>query len=221
MTRLILNIILLVYLPVVLIGQDTVYDPTSGKQKYPQAHSGEVNDEDKSSGDLPGNKLKAQVQIGTFFGTSFGNEYIFGTYVSPHLSYRLSPRFALQGGMTISGGYGSFYRPYQDVYGHSLYDAGRSSIYLMGAYRMNRNVTIAGTVYKEFNMFNYSRNIHGNSNFETKGMILGVDYRVGRNAYIRGQIEISDGPRGYDLYPFNTPFRDSGILYGNGFNDPF
>jgi hypothetical protein len=84
---------------------------------------------------------------------------------------------------------------------------------------LNERLKVSGTVYKHFDLFsNPDPNYMGFDN-DYKGIIMGIDYKLGENAFIRGEIEISDGYRPYG-YPYSNPaFRAD--PFSNPFNDPF
>lgn len=159
-------------------------------------------------------KLKFNLEFGTTFGASRYGSY-FGTYVAPHFTYPLNNRFSIGAGGYFSGispvvqseqnmvfGY-----PYGGVYS-------RSMIYVEGAYRMNDNLTLTGAVFKQVNLFNPANTMVPGYNPDIRGFKMGVDYRIGDNIFIRGEVEVSNDPNPYSRSPFFTP-------PGNRMNDPF
>lgn len=158
-------------------------------------------------------KLRFNLEFGTTFGASRYGSY-FGTYVAPHVSYPISKKFSINAGAYLSGisplskgenpmvhGY-----PYGGLYS-------RSFIYVEGAYRLNDNLTLTGAVYKEVNLFN-PRPAYPGYNPEVRGMIMGVDYRIGDHVLIRGEVEVSNGQSPF----YHDPFMHPG---GNNMQNPF
>ena len=164
-------------------------------------------------------KVRVNVEVGTTFGTTFGNGSYFGTYISPHITVPVTNRFSLR-----TGGYllnsqalnnnneSSFYSPY-NPFSNGLT---RTFVYVEGAYRLTENLTITGAAYKEFNVFNKPPPGVVSGDYDYEGIIMGVDYKIGENVFIRGQIEFSNGRSPYNHSPFN---RTAG--FGHPGMDPF
>jgi hypothetical protein len=151
------------------------------------------------------NKVRVNVEVGTTFGTTFGNGSYFGTYVSPHISIPVSKRFSLQtGGYLLNSqalsnnGEEGFYNPYNPFSNGMT----RTFLYVEGAYMLTENLTLTGAVYKEFNMFNKPPPGINSGDFDYEGIIMGVDYKIGENVFIHGQIEFSNGRSPYYYSPF-------------------
>lgn len=145
-------------------------------------------------------KVKFNVEVGTTFGTTFGNGSYVGTYVSPHLTVPITNRFSLStGGYFLnsqainSNSENSFYNPY-NPFSNGLT---RTFIYVEGAYRLTENLTVTGAVYKEFNMFNKPPQGINSGDYDYEGVIMGVDYKIGENIFIHGQVEFSNGRSPY------------------------
>jgi hypothetical protein len=50
---------------------------------------------------------------------------------------------------------------------------------------------------------------------------MGVDYRIGKNVFIHGSIEVSDGPAYNRMNPFSYPGRGFRSSPFRSMNDPF
>lgn len=163
-------------------------------------------------------KIGFQMEVGTSFGTAFGGGNFMTTYVAPHISYRVSPKFSINAGAIIAQGMGSFYsetKPY-GLYGYSTPMYPRSFVYIEGDYKVSDRLTLTGTAYKEIDVFNQNPNSSTNFDTDINGVIMGVDYKIRENIYIRGEIELSNGRNPYrhpGMDPWRSPF--------NSFNDPF
>jgi len=212
--------ILILIQPIFLFGQIEIDEETAKKLEQSEDYVESEFDEEETANYIEQNKLKFRAEVGTFFGTGFGSDYYFGTYVSPHLSYRLSPRFTLSAGATLAT---SFINTFDESgyygYGYPGYNYPRSFVYAKGSYQMNDRLIISGTVYKEVNLFKNQDPVYNGFDTDVKGIIMGVDYKLGENVFIRGQIEVSDGYRPYGGYPYSGQgFRPGNF---NSFNDPF
>ncbi len=164
------------------------------------------------------------VTVGTSFGTNFGGANYFGSYVAPEVSYNLSPRFSLGVGARVSSGFpiGSSDPYYYGTPGLLSGNVNRTFVYVKGAYQVSENLRITGAVYKEMNVFNSQPQNYPGANFDYEGVIMGVDYRVGKNMFIHGEIEFSNGsnPYRFNQNPFPTNHFDPSPF--NSMNDrPF
>lgn len=140
-------------------------------------------------------KMHTGIEAGTFLGTGFGNGGYFGTFVSPYFSFPIGPRFSLSTGVMISNYTGSNYlNPSEEVFHYPSGNIMQTIIYAGGSYYLNERLTFSGTMFKEFSLKNNETSLTDQENFDYKGFIMGVDYKVGKNMFIRGQIEISDSP---------------------------
>jgi hypothetical protein len=158
-------------------------------------------------------KMNFGLSAGAFAGTSFGSGEYFGTYVSPQVNYRLSPKLTVTGGATIVKSYGSLYSypSNEESFGYPSANFTRTFLYASGAYQLSERLIISGTVYKEFNVFDQQSTNSKNYSGDYQGMIMGVDYKIGKNIFIQGQIEISNNPYSRHGYPNSS--------FGNGFGN--
>ncbi len=201
--------------PLILVSQITIDENTSKKlensNNYVEQDFDENFDEEEIENYIKDKKLKLRMEVGTMFGTTFGSGDYFGTYISPHLSYRLSPKFSLSVGARINNYYGSLFNEplYSSIYGYPSSNFTRSFIYVEGAYKLNDRLRVTGAVYKEFNIFHEPSPMPYGNDYDYEGIIMGVDYKIGENAFIRGQIEISNGRNPYSRYPFSDPFNNA------------
>jgi len=199
--------ILTLIIPVLLTGQISIDEETAKKLENSEAYVASDFDEEEIAEYIQEKKLKLNFELGTFFGTGFGSESYMGTYVSPHISYPVSKKFSLNAGARITSSFGgtgyepAFYSPY----GYSSGNMTRSFVYVEGVYQVNSRLTVSGAAYKEFNLMNSPATVDNRYNFDSKGFIMGVDYRIGENVFIHGSIEISDGPGYNRMNPFSSP----------------
>ena len=202
-----LFIAFILFLPLMILSQN----PEEDNLLYSGNDSTQYSDSDFNAEEiatfLKERKLKFRVEVGTSFGTSFGSGNYFGTYLAPHLSYSISPRFNINAGAIINNNFGRYsYNPfYSDV--STIHGSGftQTFVYLEGAYRLNEKVTLTGAVYKEINLLNVPDPAAPEFNFNRKGFIFGIDYKLGENVFIRGQINVSNGVNPYYNQPYFGP----------------
>jgi hypothetical protein len=180
-------------------------------------------DKDEIATYLQKKKLKVNMEIGTTFGTTFGSGSYFGTYLSPNISYPVSKRFTLSTGGYLFNTHGLNNPSDGTIYPYNPFSGGitRTFVYVEGAYQLNENITLTGAAYKEFNVFNTAPSSSSGRNFNYEGFIMGVDYKLGNNVFIRGQVEISNGGSPYQyspLYPAtNHRIHGTRSPFGPGF----
>jgi len=203
-------VIIFIIFSSLLFGQISEIDIKKQESKDTVIYSTSDFDTEEIADYIKEKKLKLRVEVGTTFGTSFGSGNYFGTYIAPHFSYKISPRFSLNTGVILSNNYGGYY--YNPFYGEQIVTPvsgfTRSFIYIEGAYRLNEKVTVTGAVYKEINLFNNSLPSAQGFNYDCKGMIMGVDYKLGENVFIRGQIEVSNGQSPYRSRSYINPMHN-------------
>lgn len=159
-------------------------------------------------------KLSVNVEFGLYFSTSQGLGSGFGTYVAPQIGYQVSPRFRVSTGIKVfqSQGfngleYSTFYRP-SPLYGNRF----GSLVYVRGEYRLTDKLSISGTAYKQVDLFRLNAANQPNAEFDYQGVIMGVDYQLGENFFIHGEVEFSNG---YNRFQSQNPFMHT------THNDPF
>lgn len=200
--KIIYSILFLIF-SITVFGQDDVY--------YSSDHEND-SVQNKTENDLSlevqtKRKPSFNISFGTTFASTFGSGSYFGTYVSPHISYPVSKRFTLRVGGTLTTTLGNTYNePYPNRAGFSYFgNFNRSFVYAEGAYQLNDRLIVTGTVYKEFNLNQNPFPTNEAVSYDNKGMILGVDYKVSENVFIRGQVEISNGRNPYQYSPMGFP----------------
>jgi len=175
---------------------------------------------------IPAKRLQTNVTIGTQFSTSswFGSGLT--TYIAPTLTYRVSPRFSVRGGLAIANTSLFDYRPWFSTEGSSTYDANftRAILYLEGSYRVTDKLTISGAGFKEFTITDNSRFYNPYTQNEPYGIYLNADYRISDNVHIQAGFGYTKGYSpfmGTPYTPIGTPFT-GGAFYSSPFQpDPF
>jgi len=182
------------------------------------AYNDEGFNEDDIKSLIQKKKLKLNIELGTTFGTTFGNGSYFGTYLSPSISYPVSKRFTLSTGGYLLNTQGINQQSEGVIYPYNPFAGSmtRTFLYIKGAYQLNENITLTGAAYKEFNVFNTPQPNTPGGNYNYEGFIMGVDYKLGDNVFIRGQVEISNGSSPYRYSPMHPASQRI-----HGIRDPF
>lgn len=209
--------VLFLSISVLLWGQEPD-EITASKLENSTEYVSEDFDSEEIENFINEKKVGFQLEVGTSFGTAFGTGSYMTTYVAPHISYKISPKFTLSGGAILAQGVGNFYSEpvTSGYYGNTSPFYPRSFVYIEGAYHVSDRLTLSGTAYKEIDVFNVHSNTANNFDGDINGLIMGVDYKLRENIYIRGQIEISNGRNPYGhrgMDPWRRP--------GGSFGDPF
>lgn len=165
-------------------------------------------------------RLQTNVMIGTQFSTSswFGSGLT--TYIAPSLSYRISPRFSVRGGLVISNTSLFDYRPWFSAEGSPSYNANftQAIIYLEGSYRVTDKLTISGAGFKQFTVTDNSNFYNPYSRNEPYGIYLNADYKIAEGVHIQAGFGYSKGYSPYMGSPLYNPSPFSG---GSFYSSPF
>lgn len=174
----------------------------------------------KSMSLAPRRKPAFGVTIGSEFTAVKGYGSALNTFITPRVSYDLSRRFSVGGGVSVVR---TDYFNVVPYYGEHVSQSTSGNYYsatlfVNGTYRVNERLTLTGSAFKQFdltpdplpyNPFNpISR--HG-----AQGVDFNIGYKVGRNMYFQAGFRYVDGasPYGYDSYRGN-PFTGSPFGYG-------
>jgi hypothetical protein len=134
------------------------------------------------------------------------------TFLSPTLTYPVSKRFIVSGGISFvnTSLYGykpCFFSSEEKSYTGNITQA---MLWVSGQYLLGDRITITGTAYKTIDIFGEKP---GNSSFfknDPQGGYLNVGYKVSNNMHIEAGFGYSRGSNGYSFgNPFNTGFGSS------------
>lgn len=181
--------------------------------------------------DVEGNTINPpkRMQTNVILGTQFSGSSYYGTglttFISPSISYNVSPRFSVRGGLTISNTSLFNYRPWYAVEGTSPFDANFSKalIYLEGTYRITERLTISGAGFKEFTIADNSPINNPFSKNEPYGIYLNAQYKITERAFFQVGFGYT---KGYSPY-IGSPMYDPSPFSGGAFSpsplqrDPF
>ena len=161
---------------------------------------------------LPLHKLHVGVQAGTEFMTTSGYGSGFSTFLSPTLTYPLSKRFLISGGISVVNTSFNGYRPYYfPETGSFSGNLTQTTLWVSGQYLLNDRLTITGTAWKTFDI---TGNKPGNYPFyktNPQGAYFNVGYKVTDNFHIEAGFGYSQGSHGYyNGYPGAHGFGSTG-----------
>ncbi|MCB2220798.1 MAG: hypothetical protein KQI35_10415 [Bacteroidetes bacterium] len=164
-------------------------------------------------------KLDVNVELGTYFSTSSGYGSGFGTYIAPELSYALTPKFRLTAGLrvfqtsTINEGTSSTLLYPFPYHGNAF----GSLIYVKGNYLLTENLMVSGTAFKQVDPFRMNHQGVPGPSLDYQGIIMGLDYKIGENFFIHGEVEFSNGAGYRGMSPLNSGFNHSNPFMRNPF----
>lgn len=168
-------------------------------------------------------KVHFGMQLGTGVSTNLRGGVAWNTFVSPYLSYRLSPRWTFNAGATLvnTNGTGFLYRG--DSRYTPLVNQQQTFLFAQGQYQASERLRVTGTSFYELSRFNQSVG-PGNFQYNSKGMSIYAEYKVSEHFSIGvgGQYSNGNNPYLYNGFgnSFGSGFGGSRFgypgMYGNG-----
>lgn len=165
------------------------------------------------------------------YGLTLGSEFTsisgFGsglsTYVTPRISYNVSKRFSIGGGLSIIQtnyfGAKSYFQNEQNSFSNGNYTS--AVLFVSGQYLVNDRLTIYGSAFKQFPItqdplpYNPFNPVSKNG---AQGINFNVSYRVGKNVIIQGSFRYSEGMNPYNCnHNYIDPFNSGSFIPGGGF----
>jgi hypothetical protein len=149
---------------------------------------------------LPLHKLHVGIQAGTEFMTTSGYGSGFSTFLSPTLTYPVSKRFLVSGGISIVNTSFYGYKPYYSFPGENSYSGNitQAMLWVSGQYLLSDRLTITGTAYKTIDILGEKP---GNSSFyktNPQGAYLNFGYKINDHMHIDAGFGYSQGSNGYN-----------------------
>jgi hypothetical protein len=192
--------------PVILSEEPSSNDTSSAINPTPRLKTG-----------FTAKKISSGVQFGSSF-TSFGNYgSAFSTSISPYLSYPISKRFSVSGGITFTNtsmfGIKPFYASTETTSMNGNFTS--ALLYVSGDYLVNDRLRISGTLYKEINLYNSVPTNFPYSKPEVQGGYMKVDYKVFENFHIEAGFGFSQGGSPYNSYQSVFPYQNTGFPYSS------
>jgi len=172
----------------------------------------------KTDNKLQLHKMDYHIQVGSQFSTSsFGSG--FSTFITPTVSYGLSKRFSISGGVSIVNTTlsGKYYNPYSTEQPSSFNgNFTTATVFVSGQYLLNDRITITGSAYKQFDVMGNVPGYYGSGNNGAQGAYLNVNYKIANNVHLEAGFGYSRGYNSSNPYSMfgNDPFN-------NSFGDPF
>jgi hypothetical protein len=157
------------------------------------------------------------LQLGTMFTTSTGYGSGLVSYIAPHMGYNVSSRLKINAGISIINTNLMGYQPYYSVLNSEQQKTSgnltSALVWLNGQYMLNSRLTLSGTVYKQFSVFD---NLPGNSPYKSlndfQGVNFGFSYKATDHFTIDGSIGITKGYSPFNYYTdplYSDPFRST------------
>ncbi len=174
----------------------------------------------------PDKKVSLRMEMGTTFGVASGGNNLFGMYVAPHISYKVSPRFRVNFGVRVQNSnfitYPGIYNPYYPEYTQTFdNNITQTFLYAEGQYLVHPNLMINAKVYKEISAFDEPKVNPRALDLNSSGMSVGFDYKVTDNFHFGAQIGYNKGRRPYDPLLLHNPDNFGPHPFGVPSMDPF
>jgi len=173
------------------------------------------NQGSKTISGSPLHKPEYHVSVGMDFSTASGYGSAFTQYVVPQISYRISRKFMVSGGIAIANtNYfnarplysGDIFQPYNGNYTSLTVFAG-------GTYFVTDRLTISGSFYKEFPVsgktLTYSP-YNPVSGQGSQGLNMNINYKVGEHMFIQAGFRVNQGRNQYNSNPY-APCQAHGL----------
>lgn len=140
-------------------------------------------------------KISYNFTIGAGFGYSSNAGEFFSTYYSPSITYDVSNKFKVRGGITYINSMANNYPLYSD-YGYTLFDGNISQYYayIAGIYSINERLNVGGSIFYNFTKYQDNiGNVYGNqNNIDNIGYSGFFEYKLSDGMSIMGEIRIND-----------------------------
>jgi hypothetical protein len=164
--------ILSIFIPEYVSSQpdSALFDPDQIDIIQPESSSSNKNSSLKD-------RLSTDIEVGTSFTYSPKNFYGPSYYISPGISYRMSPRFYISSGIGLQ--YSTFYPLYQqNEMSQKILPMTQAYIYARGTYLISPRLAVSGSVYKSLvNAPRLTENSRA-MNYNYQGMSVGFNYKV-------------------------------------------
>jgi hypothetical protein len=168
---------------------------------------------------LPLHKLNVGVQIGSQFTTTSGYGSGLSTYLSPTLTYPVSKKFIIQGGISVVNTNYYGVRPLYSTSEQGSYSGNltTATLWVSGQYQLNNHLTITGTAYKTFDVMNDKPGNYPYYRNNPQGAYLNIGYKVNDFIHIDAAFGYSNGYNPYNSFNSfysNDPFGPSPFGHG-------
>ena len=173
----------------------------------------------------PPKRFQTNWTIGTSFTTTSGYGSGFSTYISPSVSYRISPRFTIRGGVTLSNTTLFNYRPWYSMEATQPFDANftNAMVWVEGSYMVTDKLMISGAGFKQFTLTDNSPAYNPYTNNNPYGVYLNATYKINDRMFIQAGFGYTRNQQPYTGSSlFNPSPFSRGAFHQMPFqNDPF
>jgi len=156
------------------------------------------------------NKMHVNFTAGTEFWSASGYGSGISTLFTAGITYPVAKRFNLGGGIgVVSTTPTGTHNRSTEFYGNTNFT--NTLIYVTGEYLLSQRMTVSGTLFKEFNIFNNSPGYQGfQKNTSPQGAYMKVSYKINDVMQIEAGFGYSRGVSPYynsfTGSPYNRPF---------------
>lgn len=169
---------------------------------------------------LPLHKLHVGVQVGTEFMTTSGYGSGLSTFLSPTLTYPVSKRFVLSGGISVVNTTLYGVKPYYSLGGENPTpgfsgNITQTTLWVSGQYLLSDRITLTGTAYKTMDVLGDAPKYTPFYKNNPQGAYLNVGYKINDFMHIEAGFGYSKGNYGS---AFGNPY---GSGFGSSNFDPF
>ncbi|OFX50017.1 MAG: hypothetical protein A2046_01895 [Bacteroidetes bacterium GWA2_30_7] len=144
-------------------------------------------------------KVNYGIIVGTHFSSFSKDNYSFGTYTIPYVSYNLTPKTSINAGFLISSNNSYFKNnsetnPYNSISGNYLY--------LSAKHQVNDRLIITGSMLVNTNK-TYNSEIN-NFNKNLQNSSIGFDYKITEHLYFGTEFSFSNVNNPLNHSPFHS-----------------
>ncbi len=165
----------------------------------------------------PDKKLSVRMEMGTTFGVGSGNSSLFGVYVAPHISYKVSPRFRMNMGVQVTNSnFINYYNPYFGEISQPLnQNITQTLLYAEGEYLVNPRLLVTAKGYKTLATFSEPKINPRALDMDGGGVSVGFNYKITENLHFGAEVGVSNGNSPYNPYYPGTSLIPGSRSYRN------
>ncbi|CAN5278160.1 hypothetical protein BH09BAC1_BH09BAC1_01630 [soil metagenome] len=168
--------------------------------------------------------IKDRLHFGVSMGTSVsfarGQDGIMGHFIAPILSFQVSPKFRVNGGVSLQ--YNSLNNPWTYGTGENgsnimlVRPKVQTFMFASGEYALNPKLTLTGSVFASTATLNMPGLNPSTYNLNSYGASAGFWYKINDKASFGAQVQFS---RGNPYQRYNGGMYNDGSMMGGGFGN--